>query len=140
MVIDPETRQLLAAVTTSGVAGTAAHIHQAPAGENGPIIIPLEELISASGIWFATATLTEDQYSALRAGNMYFNVHSAAYPDGEIRGQILAQRQFSTTVTVTTDTGSSSTTGTIIGNTLDTTSSGATGTPVVDTTPPITPA
>lgn len=134
VVIDPETRQLLAAVTTSGVAGTAAHIHQAPVGENGPVIIPLEELVAASGIWFATATLTEEQYSALRAGNMYFNVHSAAYPDGEIRGQILAQRQFSTTVTVTTDTGSSSTTGTIIGDTADTTGSGASG-----TTPPITP-
>ena len=34
------------------------------------------------------AVLTEDQAKALLGGNMYINVHSAKYPDGEIRGQL----------------------------------------------------
>ena len=32
--------------------------------------------------------LTEDQSKALMSGHMYINVHTAKYPDGEIRGQL----------------------------------------------------
>jgi CHRD domain len=35
-----------------------------------------------------SATLTEDQIKALTGGEMYINVHTAKYPDGEIRGQL----------------------------------------------------
>ena len=35
-----------------------------------------------------SATLTEDQSIALTGGKMYINVHTAKYPDGEIRGQL----------------------------------------------------
>ena len=34
-------RSVSGSVTTTGVAGTMAHIHQAAAGQNGPVIIPL---------------------------------------------------------------------------------------------------
>jgi CHRD domain len=34
------------------------------------------------------AILTEDQAKALLGGNMYVNVHTVKYPDGEIRGQL----------------------------------------------------
>ena len=34
------------------------------------------------------AILTEDQSKALLSGNLYINVHTAKYPDGEIRGQL----------------------------------------------------
>lgn len=92
VLIAPASRQLVAAVATSGIAGTAAHIHQAAPGINGPIIVPLSETSPGLGVWSAKATLTEDQFAAMRAGNMYFNVHSAAFPEGEIRGQIIAQQ------------------------------------------------
>jgi len=76
-----------ASITTTGVTATAAHIHMAPAGQNGPVIVPFVK--SADG-WSAApgAKLNEAQYAAFKAGNTYVNVHSAAYPGGEIRGQI----------------------------------------------------
>jgi len=75
-------------VTTSGVAGTAAHIHQAAAGQNGPVILPLTK--TADNTWSvpAGAKLTDAQYAAYKAGNLYVNVHSEANKGGEVRGQL----------------------------------------------------
>jgi hypothetical protein len=75
-------------VTTTGVAGTAAHIHMAAAGQNGPVIVPMTK--SGDNTWTvqAGAKLTDQQYDAFKAGNLYVNVHSAAHPGGEIRGQL----------------------------------------------------
>ncbi|WP_136418705.1 CHRD domain-containing protein [Herbaspirillum sp. ST 5-3] len=94
IVIDPNTRQMIAALTTTGIAGTAAHIHQGAPGIAGPIIVSLVSAGPGSPVWLARTTLTTAQYDALRAGNLYFNVHSAAFPDGEIRGQIVPQQHF----------------------------------------------
>ena len=75
-------------VTTSGVPGTMAHIHNAAAGKNGPVIIPLTK--SGDNTWAvpAGAKLTEAQYKAYEAGDLYVNVHSAAHKGGEVRGQL----------------------------------------------------
>ena len=75
-------------VTTTGVAGTMAHIHMAAAGKNGPVIVPLTK--SGEGTWSvpAGAKLTDAQYEAFKAGNLYVNVHSAENKGGEIRGQL----------------------------------------------------
>lgn len=75
-------------VTTTGVAGTMAHIHQGAAGANGPVIIPLTK--SGDNGWAvpAGAKLTEAQYKAYKAGGLYVNVHSATNKGGEIRGQL----------------------------------------------------
>ena len=75
-------------VTTTGVAGTMAHIHVAAKGANGPVIIPLTK--TAEGVWSvpAGARLTDAQYASYVAGDLYVNVHSKAYPGGEIRSQI----------------------------------------------------
>jgi hypothetical protein len=76
------------AVKTSGIEGVAAHIHLAEAGKNGPPVVTLTK--GADGTWStpAGAKLTEDQYKAFKAGNLYVNVHSAAHKGGEIRGQL----------------------------------------------------
>lgn len=74
-------------VTTSGVAGTAAHIHEGAAGKNGPVIVPLVKEGDAYKVP-AGAKLTEAQMASFKAGNLYINVHSAANPGGEIRGQL----------------------------------------------------
>ena len=74
-------------VTTKGVQGTAAHIHIGAAGKNGPVVVPFtkegDTYKAAAG-----AKLNPDQLKAFKAGELYFNVHSAANPNGEIRGQL----------------------------------------------------
>lgn len=126
LLIDPTSRQLTAAIVTSGLAGTAAHIHEGVSGINGPILIPLAETAPGSGAWFARATLTEAQYGTLLSGNMYFNVHSTALPAGEIRGQILPQ--LLSLPGVTGATGNTGTTPAPVTTTVDTgLGSGTTG-------------
>ena len=75
-------------VTTSGIKGTMAHIHMAAAGENGPVIFPLKKSGKHGWAVPAGAKLTDDQYKAFKAGDLYVNVHSAAHKSGEIRGQL----------------------------------------------------
>jgi ABC-type Fe3+-hydroxamate transport system substrate-binding protein len=82
-------RSVSGSVSTSGIAGIAAHIHVGAAGKNGPVIVPLTK--GADGTTWsvpAGAKLTEAQYDAYKAGDLYVNVHSAAHKGGEIRGQL----------------------------------------------------
>jgi len=92
LALDPITSQISGFVKTSGITGTVAHIHEAAAGVNGPVIVPLTETPAGSGIWAVAAgqTLTPGQIASFNAGNLYYNVHSVANPGGEIRGQIVA--------------------------------------------------
>ena len=75
-------------VTTTGVAGTMAHIHNGAAGKNGPVIIPLTKSGDSTWSVAAGAKLTDVQFEAFKAGDLYVNVHSAANKGGEIRGQL----------------------------------------------------
>jgi hypothetical protein len=75
-------------VTISGMSATVAHVHEAAAGKSGPIIIPLTQISDNAWAVPASAKLSDAQYESYKAGNLYYNVHSAAYKSGEIRGQI----------------------------------------------------
>ena len=81
-------RNVSGSITLDGMTATAAHVHTGDSGVNGPIIITLAE--TAPGTWTVPAgsSLTEAQASAFAAGGLYFNAHNAAFPTGEIRGQI----------------------------------------------------
>ena len=74
-------------ITTSGLNGVAAHIHQGARGQNGPVIVPLTK--TGDG-WTAApgAKLNEAQLSAFKAGNTYVNVHTPQNKGGEIRAQL----------------------------------------------------
>ncbi|GIV59341.1 MAG: hypothetical protein KatS3mg043_0430 [Rhodothermaceae bacterium] len=83
-------------LTVEGLSGpiSAAHFHNAPAGENGSVVRTITGDFSgntASGLWTSTDTepLTGELLRELLAGNLYLNVHTANNPAGEIRGQIL---------------------------------------------------
>lgn len=75
-------------VTTQGIVGTAAHIHLAPAGKNGPPVITLTKTSDSEWSVPEGSKLTDEQYAAYKAGGLYVNVHSAANKPGEIRGQL----------------------------------------------------
>jgi CHRD domain len=90
---------------SDGVRITQSHIHCAPAGVNGPIIIFLAGLHAAGldidGKWVSNATIKDTSIvntacgstvaaiaQQMRNGNTYVNVHSVAHGGGEVRGQI----------------------------------------------------
>jgi len=84
-----------------GAAG--AHIHCAPAGQNGDVVaflagpvgggfdgkVELEATLTAANITNPACGATiADLVQSMRDGNTYVNAHSPAFPGGEIRGQI----------------------------------------------------
>ena len=87
-IVINDDKSVSGSITTTGIAAVAAHIHEAPSGKNGPVIVPLVK--SGENGWTvqAGAKLTDVQYASFKAGNLYVNVHSAANKGGEIRGQL----------------------------------------------------
>src|SRR4051794_29378456 len=75
-------------VKTTGLEGTAAHIHVGAKGEAGPPIITLTK--GADGTWAvpAGAKLTDEQWADFKSGKLYVNVHSEQHKPGEIRAQL----------------------------------------------------
>jgi hypothetical protein len=89
---DKQSNVLTWTITYSGLSGpaTAGHFHgPAAAGVNAPPSLPLSGSLESP--IKGTATLTAAQASDLTAGNWYMNLHTAANPDGEIRGQVTAK-------------------------------------------------
>ena len=83
-----EDKTVSGSVTTKDVVGTAAHIHLAPTGKNGPPVITLIQ--TSPNVWSVPegSKLNDEQYTAFKAGQLYVNVHSAANKGGEIRAQL----------------------------------------------------
>ncbi len=87
---DTTTKKLSWTVTYTGTTGpaTAAHFHgPAAVGANAPPLVPLSG--SMTSPMKGDATLTDAQATDLAAGKMYFNLHTAANKDGELRGQVM---------------------------------------------------
>jgi hypothetical protein len=95
---------------TGGERITQAHLHCAPAGANGPVVVFLAGLHEAGwdvdGKWISNATVTNDNVvdaqcgatlsdvlEQARIGNVYANVHSVKHPAGVIRGQLMEPPQ-----------------------------------------------
>lgn len=90
-----------------GVRVTQAHLHCAPAGANGPIVVFLAGHhpagLNVDGKWISNATFTDTSIvnaacgstvaalaASMQAGDVYVNVHTVAHPGGEVRGQVEA--------------------------------------------------
>ena len=128
--LESPTRALSGSFTVNGMTATAAHIHTGVLGANGPVIFPLSETAAGSGIWVtaADATLTDAQITSLKAGGLYFNAHSTAFPGGEIRGQIGLNVKFASlnaTQEVPTNGSTATGTGTLVVNPLTRVASGS---------------
>ena len=92
--LDTKTKMLTYTVTFDGLSGpaTAAHLHgPAAPGANAPVVVPLTPPVSSP--MHGTATLTDEQIKDLMAGKWYANVHTAANPGGEMRGQMVTDNR-----------------------------------------------
>jgi CHRD domain len=74
----------------------AAHIHRGRAGVAGDIVVPLEQ--PSSGDPGASSDCVRVARSVSRAilqnpNRYYVNVHTAGFPDGAIRGQLLGRQR-----------------------------------------------
>jgi hypothetical protein len=77
-------------VNYTGITATNAHIHKAAVGVPGGVVFGFTQPIT-SPINYTSPVLTESQDSALNANLYYVNIHSAEFPGGEIRGQLIKQ-------------------------------------------------
>ncbi len=87
---DTATHKLTYTITWSGLSGpaTMAHFHgPAAIGANAGVVVPLgkDPVSPLTG----SVKLTDAQAKDLAAGRWYANVHTAANPKGELRGQLL---------------------------------------------------
>jgi len=94
---NPVTKTFDIAVTVTDLAPasvTGFHLHRAPVGVNGPVIIDLQPLApltpAGSGFTFSATgvTLPAQHEAALLGGITYVNIHTAAASAGLIRGQV----------------------------------------------------
>lgn len=79
---------LVGTVQTTGLVAMAAHVHQGAVDQNGPVIVTL--IRTSPDVWSVPVgtTLTDAQYRAFLAGQLYVNVHTDANKGGEIRAQL----------------------------------------------------
>lgn len=92
---ETELRFIITAYVLTGPV-TAAHFHNAPASTAGPAVFDLAPFLTEvdQDVALAGASLLadwsiENVVEEIRAGRVYVNLHTDAYPDGEIRGQVL---------------------------------------------------
>lgn len=89
LTYNKNTKMFSIVTTYNGLAPIMGHIHKAEKGVNGPVIFPFTD-VSMSPIKLE-GSLTDAQYDALMKDSMYVNLHTTAFPGGEIRGQLMKQ-------------------------------------------------
>lgn len=89
VTVEPSLGEVVYDLDVTGIAAaTAAHIHEAAAGQEGDVVVTLETPIEGS---LQAATEVEDDLLARIAedpASFYVNVHNDEFPDGAVRGQL----------------------------------------------------
>jgi hypothetical protein len=89
LTFNENTKVFNVVVTYTGVSATGAHIHLGDSGIAGGVAFGFPSVTSP--INYTSPPLTAQQEADLFANRYYVNIHSAEYPDGEIRGQLMRQ-------------------------------------------------
>ena len=87
--VNPSDERLCYELNVAGIApATAAHVHEAPAGTAGPVVVGLTPHSdgSSSGCLTADKSLLKDIKKD--PAEYYVNVHNAEFPAGALRGQL----------------------------------------------------
>ncbi|UBU09470.1 CHRD domain-containing protein [Nonomuraea gerenzanensis] len=94
-LVQPEGRRVWFAAAWKKIAApTAAHIHRAPKGSNGPVVVPFFEAKGGlpAGVTGLAGSATTSAAVSRRIwnnpGNWYANLHNAKFPGGAVRGQL----------------------------------------------------
>jgi hypothetical protein len=89
IVINPGTGELCYELTVEGIdTVTGAHIHEAPPGEAGDVVVPLEPPVSGESGDCITISRELALEILRNPEDYYVNVHTENYPAGAIRGQL----------------------------------------------------
>src|SRR5687768_5378941 len=89
LVFNTTTKIFTITVTHSITGATNGHIHIGAVGVSGPPVFPFTTFDSP--INYTSVALDAAQEADLNANLYYVNIHTAAYPAGEIRGQLIKQ-------------------------------------------------
>jgi hypothetical protein len=92
IVVNPGQSRVCWEITTSGFdptnSITGAHIHSAPAGVNGPVVVPLTATLNGTSAGCADVTRSLADGIRKAPQGYYVNVHTNVFPGGAIRGQL----------------------------------------------------
>ena len=89
LTFNTTTKIFTLAVTHTIASPTNGHIHKAAVGVSGGVIFPFASFTSP--ISYTSPALDATQEADLNAGLYYVNIHTSAFPNGEIRGQLIKQ-------------------------------------------------
>lgn len=65
-----------------------AHIHKGKLGENGNVVFDLEDDLKGQFASRSNIPLSKPNVDAFLTGDLYFNIHTSTFPNGEVRGQV----------------------------------------------------
>ena len=89
LTLNPGQGEICFELSVSGIdPATAAHIHVAPAGAPGPVVVPLVPPTSGSSSGCVSASRELIKAIIQHPENYYVNVHNTVHPAGAVRGQL----------------------------------------------------
>jgi len=96
LLLNEEMNRASINLSVNGLSGdfTGVHLHNAVTGDNGPVVVNLTDAFSANRI-SAEIDIDEELLTSLLSGEIYINVHTTSNPDGELRGQMLLEKDLS---------------------------------------------
>jgi hypothetical protein len=95
--IRPEGTQVGYSFAWLGINPTLGHIHKAPVGQNGPVVVPLFAQPVPSTVFAISGTATGLDAALVtdikaHPSAFYANLHTAQFPGGAVRGQLFNRR------------------------------------------------